>query len=143
METPEFQYIEKDSILYRAVKPDKDPLKPNKDPDTGKIGCYFSLWHPVLSDSMTIEYDEPLIRYKYITTDNIICVVGKYTKAETVNHIDSEIGTLAFENIPYAKAEVFLGPSEVNKVVNIGSEYIFPNEMKERYKDIFYVHPEA
>ena len=138
MENPEFHYLTKGSILYRAVKPDEDPLKPNKDKDTGKVGCYFSLCHPVLSDSMTIEYNEPLIRYKYLTKDDsIVCVVGKYTKTDkTVNHIDYEIEALVLNDIPYDKAEVFLGPNELNKLKNIGSEYIFPDEMRVRYKEL-------
>lgn len=142
MYKPEWRTLPQGTVLFRAASDFESLLNPNYDNDTGKVGCYFSCGHPCLSDSMTIEYDRPLIRAQFILTDSVDTIVGKYThkrlpkKQQNVNHYDDEIGALTIEvegKFPYA--EVFLTPEEAGKLEIQDVVEITPEQIKEQYKD--------
>ena len=142
MEKPEWGTLYKGNLLFRAVENSGDLLTPKYDEDTGKTGCYFSCGHPCLSDSMTLEYDKPLVRGKYLLKDDVKVVRGKYAYRDlpehhqNVNHYDDDIGALTLDIFDVFKyAEVFLVPSEFDKLELLDVVKITPEQVREEYKD--------
>ena len=132
--------LPKGSRLYRAATEYDYFFMPHYCEDTGKTGCYFSFNDPFLADSMALEYDKPLKRGEFVTTDDIKCTVGKYAfrnlppGQQNVNHIDFEIGALTLDDDPSRNyAEVFLTQKELDKLKLIDLVEITPEAMTIKY----------
>ena len=135
--------LSKGTRLYRAAEEYDYFFMPHYCEDTGKTGCYFSYNDPFLADSMALEYQKPLKRGEFVTTDDIKCTVGKYAfrdlppKKQNVNHIDFEIGALVLEDDPSRNyAEVFLTQKELDKLKLVDLVEITPEAMAIKYGNL-------
>ena len=135
--------LPKGTRLYRAAEEYDYFFMPHYCEDTGKTGCYFSYNDPFLADSMALEYQKPLKRGEFVTTDEIKCTVGKYAfrnlppGQQNVNHIDFEIGALTLDDDPSRNyAEVFLTQEELGKLQLIDLVEITPEAMTIKYGNL-------
>ena len=136
--------LEKGTRLYRAAEEYDYFFMPHYDPDTGKTGCYFSFDDPFLADSMALEYNKPLKRGEFVTTEDILCGWDKYGYRRlppgsdiNINHIDFDIGALALEDDPSRNyAEVFLTQKELDKLKLIDLVEITPEAMRIKYGNL-------
>ena len=130
--------ISKGTKLFRAAKSLETKPKVRKCNDTGKIGVYFSCFHPYLAETMCLEYRRDLEVEVYEVIENIQNVTdGKYSFRDLMSnesndviinipHIDFEIRSI-FTNVKECEkthAELFLTENELPKIKYIGSYHI-------------------
>lgn len=132
-----FISIPKGTILYRAAETYEKHPEIRKCKDTGKIGVYFSIFNPMLSDMMTIEYNKNLIVGVYKLTEDISVSIGKYSyinkidypkgygvclPKDNVSHVDFDISPILPTTIyddelsKYHSYELFLTKNDLENV---------------------------
>jgi hypothetical protein len=142
----EFKYIPAGSIIYRArnILDKSEYTNPNKDPDTDKIGLYFSDAIE-LCQMMEIEYNQKLVICKYQITKPIKLFNGKYSfrninpsryfdengnfipnvdilESENINHYDLNMLPIIenaneyFQNIHMEFGEIFINNHDLEFV---------------------------
>ena len=138
--------ISKGTKLFRAAESLETKPKVRECSDTGKIGVYFSCFHPYLAETMCLEYNRDLEVGVYEVIEDIDNVTdGKYSFRDLTNevnevndgmngdasvvnvaHIDFEVGSI-FTNVKECKhthAELFLTENELPKIKYIGSYHM-------------------
>lgn len=145
-----FIYIPEGITLYRSISISKikEQLDNNNNKpipitclDTGKKGSYFSIGTSVLSDFMTLEYNNDMILYKYKLNKSILVNNGKYAKSnKTLSHIEVNIKPVSL-NYDDAKLplslELFISEDDFNNNENLISyldnEIITVDSIKNKY----------
>ena len=128
--------LPKRTFLYRAALTVEEYPKPRKCIDTGKVGVYFSCYHPYLAETMCIEHRSDLFIAVYEVIEEIENLsqgkygftngyTGRYSKPwkyvppeDNLSHIDYDI----YPTEPEVKdfdglyAEVFLTEKDLPKI---------------------------
>lgn len=71
--------IHKGQRLFRAARTCEKHPKARKCRDTGKVGSYFSLDSPILSELIVDEYNEDMIISEYIVMEDILLLYDKWS----------------------------------------------------------------
>jgi len=71
--------IHKNALLYRAAPTVEEHPTPRVCSDTDKIGVYFAIGSPMLSETMAYEYQQDMIVSVYELVQDIDVSYGKYS----------------------------------------------------------------
>jgi len=130
-------WVKRGTVLFRGVDVTanaKEYLLRRQDSDTDKTGIYFGNG-PLIPLGMAYEYGKPLKMLHFITTQDILCYVGKYSSNfiddKNGNHFDVEVRPILnrkkYEELNYDRdeGEVFIANETDLKKLHFLGEYIF------------------
>lgn len=145
--------IKKGTILYRGAISVEEKPKPRKCEDTGKVGVYFSCFHPYLAETMCVEYENDLYIGMYEVTEDIENVsngkyaftngyTGRYSKRwndvppeDNLSHIDFFVYPVSSRicGCKEKHAELFLTEKDLSKIKYLGSYKMTLDECRKKW----------
>ena len=137
------------TIIYRADNYECKTPRINYCKDTGKIGAYFSIWHPYLSETMCLEYKRDMVvsiyrfKEKYVVQSNgkygyredPLSIAAAVLPQDNISHIDYEIGAINIlvEEPRQQHAELFLPYQDIAKIEFLASYTITQEQCLKLY----------
>jgi hypothetical protein len=125
--------IPKGIIIYRAAPVVEKSPRPYLCEDTMKIGIYFSIITPYLSEVHPLEKKRDLWLARYILVDDLLVHIDKFDKSfPNQSHFDCKIGALPptpwEDKISVRGAELFLNSKDLRSVRFLDAKRIYYGE---------------